>query len=79
MVYLLILVVLAGGNAGINQPMRVGHFRSLEGCQAAANEADGIGLDRGSFGFVCVRAVAPSDLAIARDAQRTADDPRLDR
>jgi hypothetical protein len=74
MVYLLVLVVLGGSNAAINQPMRVGQFRSLASCQAAANEAEGIGLDKGSFGFVCVRSVPPSDLAIARDAQRTADD-----
>jgi hypothetical protein len=78
MVYLLVLVVLSGGNAGINQPMRVGQFRSLASCQAAANEADGIGLDKRSFGFVCVRAVAPSE-ALARDAQGTGDDPRFDR
>jgi hypothetical protein len=66
MVYLLVLVILAGGNAGINQPLRVAHYRSLESCQAAADEAKGIGLDRGSFGFVCVRAFGPSDIAITR-------------
>jgi hypothetical protein len=66
MVYLLVLVVLGGGNAaGTNQSLRVGHYRSLESCQAAANEAKGVGLDRGSFGFVCVRAFGP-DVAIAR-------------
>jgi hypothetical protein len=86
MEYLLVLVVLGAGgvgvqrnqfsNAAINQPMRVGQFRSLESCQAAAIEAAGIGLEKGSFGFVCVRSFAPSDLAVARgDAQRTADDP----
>jgi hypothetical protein len=32
----------------------------------AANEAKGIGLERGSFGFVCVRSFGPSDLASAR-------------
>jgi hypothetical protein len=79
MVYLLIFVLLGGGNAGTNQPMRVGNFRSLESCQAAANDAKGIGLDGSSFGFVCVRLVAPSDLALARDAQRTVDDPGVDR
>ena len=55
MIFLLVLVILGGGNAG-NQSLRVGHYRSLESCQAAADEAKGIGLDRGSFGFVCVRA-----------------------
>jgi hypothetical protein len=65
MVYLLILVILGGGNAGINQSLRVGHYRSLESCQAAADEAKGVGLDKGSFGFVCVRAFS-SDIAIAR-------------
>ena len=65
MVYLLVLVILSGGNAG-NQSLRVGHYRSLESCEAAANEAKGVGLDRGSFGFVCVRSRAPSDLASAR-------------
>jgi hypothetical protein len=66
MVYLLVLVVLVGGgNAGINQSLRVGHYRSLESCQVAADEAKGVGLDRGSFGFVCVRAFGP-DVAIAR-------------
>jgi hypothetical protein len=65
MVYLLVVVILGGGNAG-NQSLRVGHYRSLESCEAAANEAKGIGLDRGSFGFVCVRAFGPVDLASAR-------------
>jgi hypothetical protein len=62
MVYLLVLVILGGGNAG-NQSLRVGHFRSLESCQAAANEAKAVGLDRGNFGFVCVRSFGPSELA----------------
>jgi hypothetical protein len=66
MVYLLVLVILGGSNAGINQSLRVAHYRSLESCQAAADEAKGIGLDRGSFGFVCVRAFGPSDIAITR-------------
>ena len=65
MVYLLVLVILGGGNAS-NQSLRVGHYRSLESCEAAANEAKGIGVDRGSFGFVCVRAFGPSDVASAR-------------
>jgi hypothetical protein len=49
-----------------SQSMRVGHYRSLESCEAAANEAKGIGLKRGSFGFVCVRSFGPSDLVSAR-------------
>jgi hypothetical protein len=66
MVYLLVLVVLGGGgNAGINQSLRVGHYRSLDSCQAAADEAKGVGLDKGSFGFVCVRAFG-RDIAIAK-------------
>jgi hypothetical protein len=65
MVYLLVLVILGGGNAG-NQSLRVGHYRSLENCQAAANEAKGVGLDTGSFGFVCVRAFGPPDIASAK-------------
>jgi len=65
MVYLLVLVIVGGANAG-NQSLRVGHFRSLESCEAAANEAKGIGLDRGTFGFVCVRSRVPSEVASAR-------------
>ena len=65
MVYLLVLVILGGANAG-NQSLRVGHYRSLESCEAAANEAKGIGLDRGAFGFVCVRSFGPSEVASAR-------------
>ena len=65
MVYLLVLIILAGGNAG-NQSLRVGHYRSLESCEAAAKEAKGIGLDRGSFGFVCVRSHGPSQFAAAK-------------
>jgi hypothetical protein len=56
MAYLLILVVLGSGNPAINQPIRIGSFDSLESCQAGANEAKAIGLDRGIFGFICVRA-----------------------
>ena len=56
MAYLLVLVVLSGGNVVINQPLRIGSFHSLETCEAGANEAKAIGLERGSFGFVCVRA-----------------------
>ena len=56
MACLLILVVLGGGNPGINQPVRLGSFHSLETCEASANEAKAIGLDRGIFGFICVRA-----------------------
>src|SRR5712671_89847 len=62
MIYLLVLVILGGGNAG-NHSLRVGNYRSLGSCQAAADEAKGIGLDKGSFGFVCVRAFGPPDLA----------------
>jgi hypothetical protein len=56
MASLLVLVVLGGGNVVINQPLRIGSFHSLETCEAGANEAKAIGLERGSFGFVCVRA-----------------------
>jgi hypothetical protein len=66
MVYVLILVVLGAGNAGLNQPLRVAHFRSLESCQAAADEAKGIGLERGSFGFVCVRAFGNTQRTLLR-------------
>jgi len=65
MVYLLVLVILGSGAAG-SQSLRVGHYRSLENCEAAANETKGIGLERGSFGFVCVRSFGPSELASAR-------------
>jgi hypothetical protein len=56
MVSLLVLVVLGGGSPAINQPLRIGSFHTLESCQAGADEAKAIGLDRGSFGFICVRA-----------------------
>jgi len=65
MVYLLVLAIVSAGDAG-NQLLRVGHYRTLESCEAAANEAKAIGLDRGSFGFVCVRSIGPSDLVSAR-------------
>jgi hypothetical protein len=63
MAYVLIMVVLTAGNTVINQPVRVGHFHNLQSCEAAANEAKTISLDRGSFGFVCVRE---NDLPPAR-------------
>jgi hypothetical protein len=56
MAYFLILVILGGGSAVVNQPLRVGSFHSLESCEAGANEAKAIGLDRGSYAFICVRA-----------------------
>lgn len=65
MAYLLVLVIISGGNAG-NQSLRVGQFRTLESCEVAANEAKGIGIDKGSFGFVCVRALGSTDLVSAR-------------
>ena len=65
MAYLLILVVISSANGG-NQSLRVGQFRTLESCEFAANEAKGIGIDKGSFGFVCVRAVGSPDLVSAR-------------
>jgi len=65
MAYLLVLVVISGANAG-SQSMRVGQFRTLESCEFAANEAKGIGIDKGSFGFVCVRAVGSPDIVSAR-------------
>jgi hypothetical protein len=65
MAYLLVLVVISGANAG-NQSMRVGQFRTLESCEFAAIEAKGIGIDKGSFGFVCVRAVGSPDIVSAR-------------
>ena len=65
--YLLVLVILVGGSPG-NQSFRVGYYRSLESCEAAAIEAKGIGVERGNnFGFVCVRAFGPApDLTTAR-------------
>ena len=65
MVYLLVLVIVGGANAG-NQSLRVGHYHSLERCEAAANEAKGIGLEKGMFGFVCVRSFGPSEVASER-------------
>jgi hypothetical protein len=65
MVYLLVLVIVSAGNAGA-QSLRVGHYRTLESCEFAANEAKGIGIDKGNFGFVCVRSSGSSDLASAR-------------
>jgi hypothetical protein len=65
MFYVLVLVVL-GSNVGSTQPLPIGHYRSLETCQAAANEAKGIGLDKGSFGFVCARSLGPLNVAIER-------------
>lgn len=64
MVYMLVLVILGGANAG-NQSLRVGHYRSLASCEAAANEAKG-GIEKGTFGFVCVRSFGPSNVATAR-------------
>ena len=65
MVYLLVLVIVGGANGG-TQSLRVGHYRTLESCEFAANEGKGIGLDKGSFGFVCVRSSGSSDFASAR-------------
>jgi hypothetical protein len=65
MVYMLVLVILGSANVG-NHSLRVGHYRSLASCEAAANEAKGIGLEKGSFGFVCVRSFGPSNVASAR-------------
>jgi hypothetical protein len=65
MVYMLVLVILGCANAG-NQSLRVGHYRSLESCDAAAKEAKGIGLDKGTFGFVCARSFGPSNVASKR-------------
>ena len=56
MAYFLVLVVLASGNGVVNQPLRVGSFHSLENCEAGANEAKAFGLDRSTYGFICVRA-----------------------
>jgi len=74
MIFLLVLVILGGGNAG-NHSLRVGNYRSLESCQAAANEAKGIGLDKGSFGFVCVRAFGPPDLASVGPGDEATSEP----
>jgi hypothetical protein len=60
MIYVLVLVVLGGTSVG-HQSLRVGHYRSLASCEAAANEAKGIGLEKGTFGFVCVRSFGPSN------------------
>jgi hypothetical protein len=65
MIYVLVLVILGGANAG-KQSLRVGHYRSLASCEAAANEAKGIGLEKGTFGFVCVRSFGPSKVASER-------------
>jgi len=65
MAFLLVLVIVSGANAG-NHSLRVGQFRTLESCEFAANEAKAIGIDKGSFGFVCVRAVGSPDLVSAR-------------
>jgi hypothetical protein len=62
MVYVLVLVILGSANAG-NHSLLVGRYRSLATCEAAANEAKGIGLEKGTFGFVCVRSFGPSDVA----------------
>ena len=64
MVYVLVLVILGGANG--TQSLRVGHYRSLASCEAAANEAKGVGLEKGTFGFVCVRSFGPSNVASAR-------------
>jgi len=62
MVYVLVLVILGSANAG-NHSLLVGRYRSLATCEAAANEAKGVGLEKGTFGFVCVRSFGPSDVA----------------
>ena len=38
MAYLLVLVVLSGGNTVINQPLRIGSFHSLEICERFARK-----------------------------------------
>jgi hypothetical protein len=53
--YVLILIIFGGGPAVIHEPARVGHFHSLENCQAAAGEARPMGIDRAAFAFICVR------------------------
>jgi hypothetical protein len=65
MIYVLVLVIVGGANAG-GQSLQVGRYRSLASCEAAANEAKGVGLEKGTFGFVCVRSFGPSDVASAR-------------
>jgi hypothetical protein len=65
MIYVLVLVILGGTNAG-SQSLQVGRYRSLASCEAAANEAKGVGLEKGTFGFVCVRSFGPSNVASAR-------------
>jgi hypothetical protein len=57
MVYVLVMVILGSGDAAsINEPIRIGTFHSLENCLAGANEAKTVGLDKVSYGFVCVRS-----------------------
>lgn len=63
MIYMLIMVVLGGGNLGTTQPMRVGLYRSLATCQAAAADAKSTGFDSGTLGFVCVRVYGEAEQA----------------
>ena len=63
MIYMLIMVVLGGGNLGTTQPMRVGLYRSLATCQSAAADAKSTGFDSGTLGFVCVRVFGESQQA----------------
>jgi len=64
MIYVLIMVVLGGGNLGATQPMRVGLYRSLATCQSAATDAKSTGFDNGTVGFVCVRVVGEAQQTI---------------
>jgi hypothetical protein len=53
MAYVLVLIIL--GNVAVLEPARVGHFHSLENCQAAASDAKPFGIERSAFAFICVR------------------------
>ena len=59
MVYLLVLVIVGGANAG-NQSLRVGHYRSLERCEAPQMKPRGLGSRREPLGsFACAPLVRP--------------------
>jgi hypothetical protein len=62
--YLLVLIILnTGGGAILNEPVRVGHFHSVENCLSAATEAKSFGIDHSAFAFICVRE---NDLPVVR-------------
>jgi hypothetical protein len=53
-------VILGSANAG-NHSLLVGRYRSLATCEAAANEAKGIGLEKEPLvSFACAPLVHPT-------------------